>query len=116
VITERRRLGDDGEERAAVWYRQHNYQVLDRNWRSGRLGEIDLVVFGNSELVVVEVKTRTSDRFGSPAESITPTKQRRLRQLAASYASAHPDLKFSRIRFDVVAILGSSFEVLVDIF
>ena len=58
--------------------------MVARNWRC-REGELDLVVARPGEIVFCEVKTRSSDRFGLPAEAVTPAKQRRLRGLAARY-------------------------------
>ena len=76
----RRAFGQAGEERAARWYRSHGYTIVDRNWRC-REGELDLVVARGRTLVFVEVKTRRTDRFGTPAEAITWRKQQRLRTL-----------------------------------
>ncbi len=62
-------------------------------------------------LAFVEVKTRSSDRFGLPAEAVTPTKQRRIRVLAARFLDEleqHADV----IRFDVVAVLAGRLEVI----
>ena len=83
----RQRLGARGEQLAADWYTAQGYQVVARNWRC-REGELDLVVARDGELVFCEVKTRSSDRFGTPAEAVTPAKQRRLRVLAARFLAA----------------------------
>ncbi|HEY8546055.1 MAG TPA: YraN family protein [Acidimicrobiales bacterium] len=106
----RRRLGIAGEDRAAQWYAAAGYQVLARNWR-GDGGEIDLVAAGHGALVFAEVKTRSSSRFGLPAEAVGPEKQRRLRGLAAQFLRAHPGVG-GRIRFDVVAILEGRLQVI----
>ena len=106
----RQAYGAAGEARAAVWYEQHGYEVVQRNWRC-KEGELDLVVRRGRDLVFVEVKARRTDRFGSPAEAVTPAKQRRLRTLAGRYleiTGARP----SSLRFDVVAILGDRLEVI----
>jgi len=85
-----------------------------RNWRC-REGEIDLIVRRAGELVFCEVKTRTSDRFGTAAEAVTPAKQRRLRLLAARYVASvassggRPP---AAMRFDVAAVTGGAAEVL----
>ena len=81
------RLGARGEQLAADWYTARGYQVVARNWRC-REGELDLVVARDGELVFCEVKSRSSDRFGTPAEAVTPAKQRRLRVLAARFLAA----------------------------
>jgi putative endonuclease len=106
----RQQLGAAGEERAAEWYRQAGYQVVARNWRC-RDGELDLVVGNDCTLVFCEVKTRTSTRFGVPAEAVTPAKQRRIRGLAAQFLR---DLgrPVPAIRFDVVSVLGDRVDVL----
>jgi putative endonuclease len=110
----RRALGQAGEDRAAAWYRAHGYEVHDRNWRC-RDGELDLVVSRARTLVFVEVKTRRTDRFGIPAEAITPAKQRRLRDLARRYLEA-TGARPAALRFDVVSILGGQLEVLTAAF
>jgi putative endonuclease len=110
----RQRLGAHGEDRAADWYRAAGYDVVARNWRCAA-GELDLVVALPGELVFCEVKTRTSDRFGLPAEAVTAAKQRRLRTLAARFLAEHPPVDGSAarsIRFDVVAVTGSTIDVI----
>jgi putative endonuclease len=110
----RQRLGARGEDRAAEWYRAAGYEVIARNWRCAE-GELDLVVVQPGQLVFCEVKTRTSDRFGVPAEAVTGAKQRRLRTLAARFLAEHPRAVGSAarsIRFDVAAVSGSTVDVI----
>jgi len=110
----RQRLGARGEDRAADWYRAAGYEVIARNWRCPE-GELDLVAALPGVLVFCEVKTRSSDRFGAPAEAVTAAKQRRLRVLAARFLAEHPHVARSAeagIRFDVVAVIGSTVEVI----
>jgi putative endonuclease len=108
----RQRLGARGEQLAADWYAARGYQVVARNWRC-REGELDLVVSRDGELVFCEVKTRSSDRFGTAAEAVTPAKQRRLRVLAARYLAEHVgDGRRGGIRFDVAAVTGGKVEVI----
>jgi putative endonuclease len=106
----RQRLGAAGEDRAAEWYRRAGYEVVARNWRC-REGELDLVVRDRRTLVFCEVKTRTSDRFGLPAEAVTPAKQRRIRALAARFLRDHAE-PVPGIRFDVVSVMGDRVDVL----
>jgi putative endonuclease len=110
VTAARLALGAAGEEEAAAWYRSRGYVVLHRNWRC-REGELDLVVRRGTELVFVEVKTRRTDRFGTPAEAVTRAKQRRLRDLARRYLAATGE-RAGSLRFDVVGILGGRMEVI----
>ena len=100
---QRRRLGALGEDFAAQWYVARGFEIVDRNWRV-REGEIDLVAQRERTIVFCEVKTRSSDRFGVPAESVTLTKQRRLRVLAARWLSEHPDRR-GQVRFDVASVV-----------
>lgn len=70
------------------------------------------------EIVFCEVKARSSDRYGLPAEAVTPAKQQRLRGLAAHYladaqqGSAPLVPAGAAVRFDVVAVLGGRVEVI----
>jgi putative endonuclease len=110
-VTGRRQvLGRRGEDAAVQWYCDRGYQVLSRNWRC-REGEIDLVVMDpeGDTVVICEVKTRLTDRFGSPFEAVTASKQRRLRQLAGRWlAQPRPpgSMRPAVVRFDVVAVTG----------
>jgi putative endonuclease len=107
-------LGRAGENQAAAWYSRHGYQIIERNWRSP-IGEIDLVCARPDVLVFCEVKTRCSDRLGSPAEAVTQSKQLRLRRLAAEYILRHT-CGGHEIRFDVAAILDGTLSVIEGAF
>jgi putative endonuclease len=89
------------------------YQMVARNWRSGRGGEIDLVARDGPSLVIVEVRTRRGQVFGSAEESITPAKQARLSSLAEAY-SASVGWQ-GPLRIDVVAISLSSDGLLLEV-
>jgi putative endonuclease len=99
----RQALGARGEALAAHWYVDRGFTVLDRNWRT-RTGELDLVVGAPGIVVFCEVKTRTSDAYGTGAEAVTPTKQLRIRRLATEWLAAHPGVG-GELRFDVASIL-----------
>jgi putative endonuclease len=114
VTARRRALGQGGEEKAAEWYRANGYEVVARNWRC-REGEIDLILRRDGVAVICEVKTRTSDAFGAPAEAVTPTKQRRLRVLAAAWLAQAP-FRPTEVRFDVAAVLAGRLEVIEHAF
>lgn len=106
-------LGRRGEELAARYLEEAGLCIVDRNWRCP-VGEIDLVAIDGATLVVVEVKTRSSENYGHPLEAITPSKLERLYQLALKWARAH-DLRFSGFRVDAIAIVDNGLsEPLID--
>ncbi|MBF4462166.1 MULTISPECIES: YraN family protein [unclassified Rathayibacter] len=97
-------LGRRGEEIAAAHLRAHGFEILDRNWRV-REGELDIVAREGAALVVVEVKTRSSTRFGLPVEAITRAKAQRLRRLAYAWAREHGE-RSRHLRIDAVGIVA----------
>ena len=111
-------LGRTGEDLAAAWYEDHGYEVLERNWRR-REGEVDLIVRKGRTVAFCEVKTRSSDAFGSGAESVLPAKQRRIRRLATRWlAELTPATGRALVdlRFDVVDITAGEVDVIEDAF
>lgn len=96
------RLGQLGEDAATLWYQNRGYEILERNWRV-REGELDLVVCDSSTVVFVEVKARSSDRFGGGYLAVTVRKQRKLRQLATIWL-AQSERFYDGVRFDVVDV------------
>lgn len=98
----RRRLGQAGERLAEQRLVASGFELLERNWRAGRSGEIDLIARDGDCLVIVEVRTRRGQAFGSAEESVTPRKQAQLQSLAAAYcAQAGWE---GPVRIDVVAL------------
>lgn len=98
-------LGRRGEALAARYLlRTHGLVELTRNWRCPE-GELDLVLTDGAELVFCEVKTRTSVRFGTPAEAVTDEKAHRIRRLARRWRCLHDVAPWVTDRFDLVSIL-----------
>jgi putative endonuclease len=110
----RRALGARGERLAAQWYERNGYEVLDRNWRC-RDGELDIVARCGGIIIFSEVKTRSSNAYGSPAEAVGIAKQRRIRRLAMQWMRAH-GTRATDLRFDVVSVVGNNIEVLQSAF
>ena len=77
-------LGANGEEAVSQYLQQKGMQVIDRNWRI-KGGEIDLVCDDGGAIVFVEVKTRTSNLYGTPFDAITPDTAFRLQRLALAW-------------------------------
>ena len=98
----RKRLGDAGEKIAARELARRGYTLHERNWRCPE-GELDIVAEQSRSLVFVEVRTRRGNQFGTPEESITPTKRIHLIAAAQAYLQGH-SLENRDWRIDVVAI------------
>ncbi len=97
------RLGQEGEEAAAGLLARKGYALLARNWRQARL-ELDMVCRDGDTIVFVEVKTRSSDRYGGPAHAVSPSKQRVLCRAARAWLAAH-EAWDKPCRFDVICAL-----------
>ncbi|MEK6221139.1 MAG: YraN family protein [Chloroflexota bacterium] len=97
-------LGQWGENKAAHFLSAKGYKIIARNVRTPH-GEIDLIAQRNNLQIFVEVKTRTSKKFGYPEEAITLSKQNHMLEAAQHYLfeeySEPPDWQI-----DVIAILG----------
>jgi putative endonuclease len=98
----RRSKGREGENLAAQFLEKKGYSILERNYRFER-GEIDLVAKDGQELVFVEVKSRHSQQYGAPEESVTPAKEAQLKKVAEGYLYEH-DIENQSCRFDIVTI------------
>lgn len=100
-MAEHLHTGAAGEQLACQWLEGHGFIVLHRNWRHGR-DEIDIVAREGRFLVVVEVKTLTSARWGNPEDAVDHRKQRKLMRAADELIEqTEEDLE---LRFDVIAI------------
>ena len=106
-MREKKRLGADGEDLATRFLKENGYRVLERNFRYGR-GEIDIIAEDAGTIVFVEVKSRSSESFGSPEGAVDSRKQRQLSKLALAYLQKEKLLHRVDCRFDVVAISHQS--------
>jgi putative endonuclease len=101
-------VGRFGEQVAADHLESAGLRVIARNWRC-RDGELDIIARDGSELVFVEVKTRSSLRFGTPAEAVDWAKAARIRRLALQWMASDRDrgdgTYWTSVRFDVICIL-----------
>ena len=99
-----RRVGAQAEEAACAFLQAAGYTIVARNVRAGH-GEVDIVARKADVTAFVEVKYRRSERFGSPAEAVTPLKRRRIIDAATCYAAAQGLLE-SKLRFDIIELDG----------
>lgn len=101
-------LGKVGEDIACQFLKKNGYKIIERNFRI-RGGEIDIIALDADTLVYVEVKTRTTQAFGLPYESVTRPKIRFLERAAKFYRNSRNNLP-SLERIDVVSIDLASFQ------
>jgi putative endonuclease len=94
--------GISGERTAEKFLIEKGFKLIERNYRYGK-GEIDLIFDDNGVIVFVEVKSRGTETYGEPEESITPRKRRQIRKVAEAYLW-EKEIKDTECRFDVVAI------------
>jgi putative endonuclease len=102
MLNRRQQFGKTGESIAVGFLRSQGYRILEQNYRTG-IGEIDIIARDRKTLVFVEVKARTSSRFGNPKSAVTPIKQRKISMVALQYLKATAQMQV-KARFDVVAI------------
>mgnify|MGYP000992643596 CR=1 FL=1 len=128
--TSRLSTGRCGEDLAATYLEDIGWQVLERNWRPdhGLRGELDIIAlepghahrepgsisvadpaqaWAGPRLVIVEVKTRSSEDFGHPFASIDRDKARRTRLLAILWCRLRENLDFPRFRIDAIGVTGT---------
>ena len=104
VIDLRQHLGRVGERLAREHLERLGYGVVASNYRT-RFGELDLIVCDEHSLVFVEVKARRAGAMESSLQAVHPTKQRRVRAMAAAWLVEATERPRSReLRFDVVAV------------
>ena len=96
------RIGKWGEDIAAEYLTQKGYEIIGRNVRTP-YGEIDIITRQNDATILVEVKTRTSNKMGLPEESITPRKREHMISCAEHYAAEN---EIDIWQIDVVSIEG----------
>ncbi len=111
-------LGRAGEKAAAELLTRRGYEVVGAGF-TARRGEIDLICRKGGELVIVEVKTRTSDAFGTPAEAVGPRKRRALMAAAAEYralAQWRGPIRFAVVGLTVNGAGGFTAELIDDPF
>lgn len=99
------RVGRWGEQAAADYLEKQGYVILARNFRTAH-GEVDIIARQGNVLVFVEVKTRSSNRYGYPEYSVSPKKRMHLLSAAEKYIREHPE--FQTWRVDVIAVEGES--------
>ncbi|MBS3741028.1 MAG: YraN family protein [Candidatus Cloacimonetes bacterium] len=100
-MVNRYKLAKFGEDIAAKYLKHNGYKILERNYHSV-YGEIDIICQKDAQLIFVEVKTRRSNKYGSPLEAITESKKQKIIKASYEYI-ADRDLELP-MRYDVITI------------
>ena len=98
-------LGLIGENKAKDFLINKGYKIIETNY-SNKIGEIDIVAQVNDTIVFVEVKTRSSNKYGYGREAVNVSKQNKIRLVATSYIKLKKIMD-KHIRFDVIEINDS---------
>jgi len=99
----KRSVGKAGESAVERHMNEGGYRILYRNFRYGRFGEIDIIAQKEGVLCFVEVKSRSSCKYGSPAESVTAKKRQKILKVAEYFLSLF-QIKGLQPRFDVAEV------------
>ena len=95
--------GKQGENIALDYLKKQGYKILETNKRFSRFCEIDIIAQDRDTLVFIEVKTRSSDKFGVPEEAITRSKYNNIKTGLFTYLQENPNYK--KYRIDVISII-----------
>ena len=95
-------FGKEGEDVAAQYLKEKGYKILDRTFACKR-GEIDIVAFKDEQIIFVEIKSRTSTKYGLPSEAVTKEKIKHLLRTAETYLIIK-NLMDIDVRIDVIEV------------
>ena len=100
--TQKQLLGQQGEEIAVAHLLQKGYTILERNYRFGQ-AEIDIIATNHEQLIILEVKTRYTDKYGLPEVWVTEKKQLRIARATEAYLRKN---KINlTVRYDIISII-----------
>jgi putative endonuclease len=99
----RQQTGRRAEMLAAEWLMRQGLEIVDRNVRTP-LGELDLIAREGRTICVIEVRSRRSERFGTPEESVTAVKRQHIQRAALWYLRQQGWQERVSCRFDVIAV------------
>ena len=116
-------LGKKGEDIAAAFLEKKEYNILFRNYKCS-FGEIDIIAKHKKTLSFIEVKTRSTKKYGLPQEAVTPAKQAKISRVALEFVQRYK-MENRAARFDVVSVqslndgsevdlIENAFELTVD--
>ena len=98
----RHKIDRIGEDIACAFLEENNLKIIERNYRC-KIGEIDIIALDKNEIVFVEVKTRSQNEYGLPAEAVNKAKKAHIYHVAEYYMMVNKiENRFCRI--DIVEI------------
>lgn len=110
-MAEHNEVGKQGEAIALDYLQKKGYKTVTQNWRFGK-AEIDIISTYKNQVIITEVKTRTSEEFENPKEAVTIPKQKRIVKAADAFIQGQNiDLE---CRFDIVSVLIKNGKVTVE--
>jgi putative endonuclease len=110
-VSDRKGLGRKAEDAAWELLRKRGDRLVARNF-SCPLGELDLVTWHGGTLVFTEVRARSTTAFGSPAETVTRSKQQKIRRAANWFnARMFRDKPLPDCRFDLVWLMAQNEQI-----
>lgn len=110
-MAEHNDLGNLGEERAQAFLREKGYKIKEINWVTGKL-ELDIVAEKDDMLIIVEVKTRSTEFFEHPKEAITNRKIKNLVNAAHNYIMKND--WHGETRFDVISVIPHGQQFIIE--
>ena len=111
----KRQLGQEKEEMACLYLENNGYKILENNFRC-KIGEIDIIAKKDMCLVFVEVKYRSSNKYGYSIEAVNKKKQITIRKVAEFYVTTRYKKSDIMCRFDVIGIDGDNITHITNAF
>lgn len=108
-------MGRSGERRAEKFLKKKGFKIIEKNYRVS-FGEADLIALYCDLLIFIEVKTRSDESFGTPAEAVGYKKQKTYEKLAAYFLKTHTEYENLAVRFDVIEVSGDEINHIEDAF
>ena len=108
-------LGRKGEMDAALFLEERGFEIVKRNYRYGRAGEIDIIARKENLVIFVEVKHRSSDAYGGALYAISARKLRTMKLAARQFVANNFLAEDITYRFDVIAIDRDSLNWIEDV-
>ena len=100
-------LGDAGEDVATTYLQNKGYNILAKNFRYSRFAEVDIIAKIDDIVIFVEVKTRRSQKYGTPAEAVNIQKQHKIFKAATKFLKDNNLFDIS-CRFDIIEVFASN--------